>query len=271
VRDPVTRAPGARAAGEAAVPAPRAVPLFGIDILDATSGEALALLQDALAGRRPPSTCYFVNAHTLELASADTRYRSVLRSADLVFGDGTGVRWAVRLSHGLRLRDNVNGTDLVPALLSTSQPRRLRFFLLGAAPGAIERAAEAARSLFPDWELAGFHHGYLDAEASSRALDRIARAGPDLLLVGMGNPLQELWIDEHRKRLEVPLCIGVGGLFDYWAGDLDRAPAWMRRLGIEWLHLMWRQPRKVRRYLVGGPFFLARVLGRDRFARRRRV
>jgi N-acetylglucosaminyldiphosphoundecaprenol N-acetyl-beta-D-mannosaminyltransferase len=102
-------------------------------------------------------------------------------------------------------------------------------------------------------------------------IDAINAAQPELLLVGMGNPRQESWIAANRGRLRVPLVMGVGGLFDYWAGDLDRAPGWMRRLGVEWVHLLARQPRKARRYLLGNPLFLGRVLAARRAARRAKV
>ena len=134
--------------------------------------------------------------------------------------------------------------------------------------------SSSRRSAFPKWELAGYHHGYVDVEDCDAVISGINAADADLLLVGMGNPKQELWIHENRKRLNVQVCMGVGGLFDYWAGDLTRAPAWMRRLGIEWIHLMLRQPRKLHRYLVGGPQFLLRVAlrgpGRSSRTRRRR-
>jgi N-acetylglucosaminyldiphosphoundecaprenol N-acetyl-beta-D-mannosaminyltransferase len=88
-----------------------------------------------------------------------------------------------------------------------------------------------------------------------------------LLLVGMGNPGQERWIATHRAQLQVPVCIGVGGLFTYWSGHLDRAPAWVRGIGFEWLHLLIRQPEKGRRYLLGNPLFLGR-LAAHRWGRR---
>jgi N-acetylglucosaminyldiphosphoundecaprenol N-acetyl-beta-D-mannosaminyltransferase len=80
-----------------------------------------------------------------------------------------------------------------------------------------------------------------------------------LLLVGMGNPLQEQWIDRNLTRLHVPLCMGTGGLFDHWAGNIKRAPRWVRRLGCEWLQLLLQQPHKWRRYLLGNPAFLYRM------------
>lgn len=233
--------------------------VFGIPIVDLAMEDAIALCVDAMraAGARTRSL-YFVNAHTLNLAFADRAYREVLRSSDWIFGDGTGVRWAVRFLYGARLRDNVNGTDLVPALLG--RDLGLRYFLLGASAEAIERAAAHARTAFPGWQLAGHHHGYVPVEGCEAVVEKINACRPHLLLVGMGNPKQELWIRAQRERLAVPLCMGIGGLFDYWAGDLERAPAWLRGLGFEWLHLLLAQPRKFRRYVLGNPLFLLRLL-----------
>lgn len=229
--------------------------------------EALALVEEWLDARDGRTrSVFFVNAHTLNLACDDPAYRRTLGGADVVFGDGTGVRWAARALHGARLVDNVNGTDLVPALLGRGRGRR--YFLLGGTPAMIERAAAHARSAFPAWEQVGHHHGYLAGAADTDVvLATIRDARPDLLLVGMGNPTQERWIASVRDRLSVPVAMGVGGLFAYWSGDLDRAAPWIRRLGFEWVHLVVRQPRKLGRYLVGNPRFLLRVAA-TRLARR---
>jgi N-acetylglucosaminyldiphosphoundecaprenol N-acetyl-beta-D-mannosaminyltransferase len=244
-----------------AVASPSTLPLLGVPVADATVDEALAQLGAWLGGPSGPARAvYFVNAHTLNLAAADPGYREVLRAADRVYGDGTGVRWAARILHGARLRDNVNGTDLTPRLFEAFRGRGFRYYLLGAAAGAIDRAAAHARRAFPGWELAGFHHGYLDAEGSARVVEAINAARPHLLLVGMGNPKQECWIHEQRGRLDVRVCLGTGGLFDYWAGDLVRAPGWVRGLGAEWVHLLVRQPHKFRRYVLGNPLFLWRLV-----------
>ncbi len=234
--------------------------VFDVPILDLSMGDAIALCIETMqlpsVGAR---SVFFVNAHTLNLAWADPEYRRALCSSEWVFGDGTGVRWAVRFLYGDRLRDNVNGTDLVPALLG--RDLGLRSYLLGGSPAAIERAATQARTDFPGWHLVGHHHGYLEIGGSDSVVEKINASRPHLLLVGMGNPRQEFWIRAQRARLAVPLCLGVGGLFDYWAGDLVRAPAWLRRIGFEWLHLLLAQPRKFRRYVLGNPLFLLRLLG----------
>lgn len=250
-----------------APPADRVLDILSVPVTDMTMGEALEFLESLFTTHATTShSVFFVNAHTLNVACDQPAYRDVLRGAHCVYGDGTGVRWAARLIHGARLRDNVNGTDLVPALFKTRAGRGFRYFLLGNTPERIERAAAFARREFPGWELAGHHHGYLDDTTTPGAVELINASRPHVLLVGMGNPLQEQWIARNLPRLQVPVCMGTGGLFDYWSGDLVRAPRWMRAVGYEWLHLLLRQPHKARRYLIGNPLFLWRAL-QARFAR----
>jgi N-acetylglucosaminyldiphosphoundecaprenol N-acetyl-beta-D-mannosaminyltransferase len=243
--------------------------VLGVRITDVSMARAMEIVR-GMMDRRDGKTrgVYFVNAHALNLAASDAAYREVLNAADCVFGDGTGVRWAARLQ-GVRLRDNVNGTDLVPLLLGEPTNPRRRYFLLGADEESIRRAAAHAAETFSGWTLVGFHHGFLTTpELDARAVECIRRARPDLLLVGMGNPLQELWIHRHRNDIEVPVCLGVGGLFQYWAGALRRAPRWLRGRGFEWLSILLQQPEKARRYLLGNPLFLARATRDARKLRR---
>jgi N-acetylglucosaminyldiphosphoundecaprenol N-acetyl-beta-D-mannosaminyltransferase len=235
--------------------------ILGVAIRDCRMADALAQIAEWLddASGRGHSV-FFVNAHTLNLACDDPAYRAVLGTSDAVYGDGTGVRWAARVLHGVRLADNVNGTDLVPALFSAGAGKGLRYYMLGGTEEQSERASAHAARTFEGWTLAGHHHGYLDDAASARVIDAIHAAKPHLLLVGMGNPFQERWIAANRERLRVPVAIGVGGLFTYWSGHLERAPAWVRGIGFEWLHLLIRQPQKGRRYLLGNPVFLGRLV-----------
>jgi N-acetylglucosaminyldiphosphoundecaprenol N-acetyl-beta-D-mannosaminyltransferase len=244
--------------------------VLGVTIADVAMSEAVEIVHSMLRRRDSRArSVYFVNAHSLNVAAADRAYRDVLNAGDIVFGDGTGVRWAARL-RGVRLRDNVNGTDLVPALLAATAGFGYRYFLLGADEESIDRAADHAAAAFPGWTLTGRHHGYLtNPDLDAEAVDRINRARPDLLLVGMGNPLQERWIEAHRSQLAVPVCLGVGGLFQYWAGTLRRAPRWLRGRGFEWLGILAQQPSKARRYLLGNPLFLARALYEAGILRRR--
>ncbi len=235
--------------------------IFGVSIIDTTLRDAKAMMEsviDSWTGK--PRAIFFVNTSTMNLAIENEKYADVLNKADYVYGDGTGVRWAIRLLHKRRLRDNVNGTDLVPKFLRETAGKNYRYFLLGAEPKAIERAAGAVPELFPGCKLAGYHHGFWKKEENDDIIKLINKSRAHLLLVGMGNPIQENWIIENIDKLKVPLVAAVGGLFTYWSGDLDRAPLWIRRLGMEWLHILLRQPHKWQRYLVGNSKFLWRIL-----------
>jgi N-acetylglucosaminyldiphosphoundecaprenol N-acetyl-beta-D-mannosaminyltransferase len=240
--------------------------VLGVPILNISKRRAIDLLADVIRSRDGRArTVFFVNAHTLNLAAADPQYRDVLNAGDFVFGDGTGVRWAARLNGG-RMTENLQGTDFTPSLIEATAG--CSYFMLGGDEPTIARAAEFAKERFSGSRLAGCHHGYLrNPESNIAVIDKINAARPDFVLVGMGNPIQEHWIHEHIGRLDTSLCLGIGGLFDFWAGNVSRAPAWLRRIGQEWAWRLLQQPgHKARRYLLGNPLFLARIVA-DRFRR----
>lgn len=236
--------------------------VLDVKILNVTKQRAVELLENYMRSRDGRArSVFFVNAHTLNLAAADPGYRAILNSGDFVFADGTGVRWAARLQ-GIRLADNLVGTDFTPFFFQSAANRGYSYFMLGSDESTIARAAEYARQKFPGWRLSGCHHGYVKAtKLSAAVIEQINAAQPDVLLVGMGNPRQEQWIHQYQAKLSVPICMAIGGLFDYWAGNLSRAPHWLRSLGHEWIWRLYQQPGdKARRYLLGNPSFLARVL-----------
>jgi N-acetylglucosaminyldiphosphoundecaprenol N-acetyl-beta-D-mannosaminyltransferase len=179
------------------------------------------------------------------------------------------VRWASKLQ-GQPVRANLNGTDLTPALFSAAAGCGYRYYFLGNLPEVVSSAADHVDATYPGWVRAGAHHGFLADTAAEAAMVReINAARPDLLLVGMGNPLQERFLHRHRQQLRVPLCMAIGNLFAFWARDVRRAPRWLRRLGAEWVAVLLQQPQKARRYLYGNPLFVARIL-QERFALLRR-
>ena len=198
----------------------------------------------------------FVNAHTLNCAYEEPAYRAVLNRASCVFGDGTGVRWAARLQ-GVRLKANLNGTDLMPAFMEATGGRGYRYYMLGTTPETMERCVQQATSRFTGWELAGYHHGYLDREREAAVLAEIRQLKPDLLMVGMGNPNQEQWIDRHR--VELGAAVRRGWRAVQFLERRRPAPGWLRHLGHEWLAVVMLQPHKWRRYLLGNPKYLLRI------------
>lgn len=244
------------------------VVILGVSIANVSMRDAIDRLTKQLdpATRSGTMRVYFVNTHTMNVAVDNPSFKNVLNDAHYVFADGTGVRWATRM-RGIRLRDNVNGTDLMPALFEATAGRGYRVFLLGSKESSIERAAKTVSEIFPGWTLAGHHHGYVDAESLPKVIQQINDSGADMLLVGMGNPLQEQWIHDNHAKLNVSLAVGVGGLFEYWAHNLWRAPHFVRRLGCEWFSILLQQPHKLSRYAVGNPKFLGRAF-RDAWAHR---
>ena len=235
--------------------------ILGVDIRNVTKAQAIAMMDGWIRARdHRPRQVFIVNAHTLNLAYTDAGYRNVLNAGDAVFGDGTGVRLAARLK-GVRMVDNLVGTDLVPEFIEATLPQAYSYFLLGGTQETAAKAAGCLEKLFAGIRIAGYHGGYINSEQSRGVVRTINDSGADVLLVAMGNPLQERWIYDHREQLKVPVSIGVGGLFDHWAGNLKRAPLWVRRFGVEWLQILAQQPgRKWRRYVLGNPAFLYRAL-----------
>jgi len=179
--------------------------------------------------------------------------RQAYADAALVLADGMPVVAAARLL-GRRLPERVAGSDLVPALFNAGQERGgLKVFLLGAAPGVADRAAARIARQWPAVCVVGTYSPPLGFEKyddqSKEILTRIAAARPDVLIVGLGAPKQELWVHGHRHEIQARVTLCVGAAIDFLAGEKPRAPVWMRNTGLEWLHRLASEPKRLfRRY-----------------------
>jgi N-acetylglucosaminyldiphosphoundecaprenol N-acetyl-beta-D-mannosaminyltransferase len=204
-------------------------------------------------------TAIGVNAAVCNLASHDASFRKLVHGADLAYADGQSVVWAAR-ALGTMVPERVATTDLVYPLAKACAERGKRVYLFGGKPEVIEAAAQRLRDYAPGLELR-FSHGYVPESQMDALLKDMNDFGTDVLLVGLGDPLQQEWIDRHRDRLAVPAVLTCGGLFDWTSGSRRRAPQWMIRGGLEWLWRLLLEPRRLaRRYLVGNPEFVARLL-----------
>lgn len=203
---------------------------------------------------------YFANANSVEICQRDNRLQRALERSDLLLADGSGVLWGSRLA-GNPLKFNLNGTDLVPALCDVGQVSNLSVYFLGAKPGVGQRASQQLSRKFPGMVVAGVQHGYFAENQTDAVLATIRAAKPDVLLVAMGTPMQEIWIDRYANMLPGITCIAVGGLFDFIAGDVARAPYVFRALGFEWLWRLLMEPRRLwKRYIVGNFVYLCFLL-----------
>ncbi len=223
-------------------------------------------LLDAAASRLeaqespPPFRIAYANSHCLNLAQRDAGFRAALGRFDLVYADGFGPVLAGRILGGCRL-EKLTGADWVDALFHRLAQRGARIFILAGRPGIASRAADHYLQKYPGLALAGTADGFFENMTESEVLAQIRAAQPDVLFVGMGSPRQEAWIDRQSQALPVKICWAVGALFDYAAGQERRAPGWMLALQLEWLWRLLMDPRgKWRRYLIGTPVFLIRVL-----------
>ena len=245
---------------EASLTVPAPTRLFDIDVQTAPPAELLRrILGFARDGRRHRVS--YVNAHVLNQANRDSSLRSALQGSDLVYCDGYGVRLAARII-GLPVPHRMTGADWVWGVAGLCQESGLSLYLLGSHPGSAADAAVALRRWYPRLDVRGTHHGYFDvgSQHSERVLEDIADKQPDILLVGMGTPLQERWVEHYFSRIEAPVVWTVGALFDYLSHRVPRAPHWLADNGLEWVFRLALEPRRMwRRYLLGNPAFLTRV------------
>jgi len=230
------------------------IDILGVRVDCATYDTLLARVDEWVAGRTPHQVVT-LNPEMLVAAHDDPAFRQVLNSADLNVADGVGLLLAARIL-GHRLPGRVTGSDGIYHLAAHAARRGYRPFFLGAAPGVAHEAACRLATAYPGLAVAGTFAGSPVPADEPDILARIRAAAPDILLVAFGVPAEEKWIAHHRARLGVPVMIGVGGAFDFVAGVTRRAPAWMRRLGIEWLHRLLSQPWRWRRQLALPRFLL---------------
>lgn len=206
------------------------------------------------------------NSEMLVEAARNPLFRSVLRRAALNLPDSAGLLWAARHT-GQRLPERVTGVDTVQRLCAELDGRH-SVFLLGAAPGVAQKAAEELRRRNPRLRIAGTHAGSPAAGEVPGIVAMINAAQPHVLLVAFGAPAQDLWIEEHLWRMpSVRIAMGVGGTFDFLAGKRKRAPLVFRRLSLEWLWRLAREPRRWRRIwtaVVVFPWMVLRESGREK-------
>ncbi|MBB4861124.1 alpha-1,3-mannosyltransferase [Novosphingobium chloroacetimidivorans] len=232
-----------------------------IDIAVLEKEQALSLVVAAIRSKRSYMIC-FANAHTANMAQQNEGFSSALQRA-LVLNDGVGVDLASRWLYRKPFPANLNGTDFTPELLDRL-PGSTRLFLLGSSTGVAERAARAINQEHRHIEVVGTQHGFFVEADESGLLSRIAASRADLVLVAMGHPRQEMWVAQNIDRLNVTVMC-VGALLDFYAGTVKRAPLWLRKLRMEWIYRLLREPRRLAgRYLIGNATFLPNVLASDR-------
>lgn len=192
---------------------------------------------------------YTPNPEIVMKAERDQEYREVLNRGGLVVPDGIGVVLASRFRFG-KIKRRITGIDLLEHLISVSADSGKSVYLLGSKPGVAETAGVRMVEKYPNLIIAGTHHGYFNQEEEQRLVNQIAATNPDLLIVALGAPKQEFFIDRYAERIGVRVAIGVGGALDVWSGNVMRAPKLMSGIGLEWLYRAIKQPSRIPRLAI---------------------
>jgi len=241
------------------------VDVLSVPVSRLTAEDVLGRIEEFIAASSPHM---IVTSDTSAIVHAqdDPEFMEIMRQADLVTPDGAGIVWAAKLLN-LPIAERVAGCDLVESICALAARRGYSVYLLGGREGVAEQAAAALCRRCEGLKVAGTHHGYFSADEEPEIVNRIRQARPDVLFVAFGIPRQEKWIRRHLEQLQVPVCIGVGGSFDVFAGRTRRAPKWMQDCGLEWLYRTVREPRRLPRLVALPRFFLMMLregLRRDR-------
>lgn len=232
--------------------------ILGVPLHCVSMDEAVARIGDFIQAREP-RLVVTLGTEMVMNARHDTRFREVACTADLLVPDSIGVVWAAR-RQGFDVR-RVAGIDMLGHLAARGAREGWRFFLLGGKPGVAEEAAARLVERYPGFVVAGCHDGYFKDDAS--VIEAVRAAKPDILLAALGSPRQETWCREHARALDTPVAIGVGDSLDVIAGRVERAPKWMQRAGLEWMHRLLRQPSRIGRMMALPQFALTVLFERD--------
>ncbi|MFC4701986.1 WecB/TagA/CpsF family glycosyltransferase [Glaciecola siphonariae] len=207
-----------------------------------------------------PMVVFDSNGHGISLANSDKAFYEALTQADLIHADGQSVVSMSKWLGGVSIPERSATTDLMHDIPGR-KGLTLSHFLLGGSENVVSQCGELLTKRYANFKLNGTHHGYFDKQNCDQLIAQINAAKPDILWVGLGKPEEQFWVIQHKDKLQVPVIITCGGCYNYVTGDYCRAPMWMQKAGIEWLHRLLTQPKKLFwRYLTTNPHSVYCVL-----------
>jgi N-acetylglucosaminyldiphosphoundecaprenol N-acetyl-beta-D-mannosaminyltransferase len=234
------------------------VEILGVTIRDYTPDELLdKIIRSAKA--RDRAVFAYANIHAVNLAHKLGWFKEFLNTAAVCYADGQGLRLGAKLL-GEQLGPSTALTRFIHDLAARCASENLSLFLLGGAEGVAMQAAAALTERHPGLTIAGTSTGYFADRDEERIVQQINAAAPGVLIVGMGMPRQEKFIERHRAALECGAILPGGSCIDYAAGTKRPAPQWISTAGVEWLYRLFHEPKLFGRYIIGNPLFIARVL-----------
>jgi len=245
----------------------KTIDIMGVPVDFITAQEAIKIVE-AFMGENVIHTVYTPNSEIMMAAQGDPYLKDILCQADLIIADGAGVVLASKIL-GSGLPERVTGVDLVKNTFLAASKGKIKFFLLGGQSGIAEIAGEKITDKYPGVEIVGYHNGYFKKEDEATILEKINSSSADVLLVALGAPKQEIWIHEHKDRLKIRVCMGIGGTLDILACKVPLAPEFFRRNSLEWLYRLYREPWRFKRMLDLPRFILLVLAKRFKQVKRR--
>jgi len=240
-----------------------------VDILDIpfaklSQGEALDILESWLDETKN-HVIVTPNPEGVMQARRNPEFKSALQNAELSLADGTGILLASYFSPR-KLPGRVRGVDTIFSLFErlSANGKKFTVYFLGAAQGVPEAAKINMESRFPNLSVVGFHHGFYTSEDEPKIIAEIKELSPDILLVCTGMPKAEIWADKYKTELNSRLTMCLGGSLDVMAGKAKLAPPFFRKIGMEWLYRLWKQPSRLKRQLDIPRFVIAVILNKIR-------
>ncbi|AIQ44035.1 WecB/TagA/CpsF family glycosyltransferase [Paenibacillus sp. FSL R7-0297] len=238
------------------------VPIFGIRVSKVDMKTTVSYLTEAVHNRVPHQV---ITANPIMVMAAleNPSYMEIMKSAELVVPDGTGVVWAADYCKE-PVAERVAGFDLLHELLRQGESYNWRVYLLGSTPEVIRETTSRLQTGYPGIVIAGYHDGYFGPDEDEQILAGILEAKPDLLFVARGADSQEPWIAKYKSRLQIPVMMGVGGSFDVISGKSRRAPKVFQKLRAEWLYRLIKEPTRYKRMLALPKFAVKVVREKDK-------
>lgn len=237
----------------------KTVNVLGVSVDGYTKAELTASFLAILKSHQRGWVSY-VNVHTIDIANHLPWYKQFILDALIRYCDGEGVRFGAYLL-GEHIPERITLSYYINDLASAAVAHNLNIFLLGGTQAVAELAAKRLKELYPTIKLSGYHHGYFSERENNSVINMINATQPDILLLGMGVPKQEEWTKENFDKLNAKIIWMGGGFLDTLSGKIKRCPQWLSEIGFEWLFRFIQEPRRLwKRYLIGNPLFLMRIL-----------
>lgn len=235
---------------------------FGIDVfLNKKKDLINAIFEDIDSNKK--RAYYAINPDCMLRAKDDRTYYNILKDKNnQVYIDG---QWIINTQKILNLPvavERIATTDLFPEMLNMADKynRKVKIFLLGGTEGTAERVIKNMKNVYKEVDFVGSHHGYFDKMLNSEVIEYINECNPEILFVGFGCPIQEKWVNENIDKINANIFITCGGLFDYYAENVKRAPRWMQKNGLEWLFRFIQEPKRLfKRYVFGNIRYLSSI------------